>query len=175
MSYVAGFLTFMSIGGFPSFVEDMKVHGFRPIAKTPKKICLAYFQHHPHKILADNNRRWWFSILLVLQVFSRERLNGHYGVAAFVIGTSLSSLPFLFLISIVSGSIVYFMVQLHPGWDHFVYFVLMLFACVACVESLMMAVASVVPNFLMGIITGAGIQVYNSFFCISFVGISSLQ
>ncbi|KAG0566168.1 hypothetical protein KC19_7G043500 [Ceratodon purpureus] len=115
MSYVAGFLTFMSIGGFPSFVEDMKV-------------------------------------------FSRERLNGHYGVAAFVIGNSLSSLPFLFLISLVSGTIVYFMVQLHPGWDHFVYFVLMLFACVACVESLMMAVASVVPNFLMGIITGAGIQ-----------------
>lgn len=34
MSYVAGFLTFMSIGGFPSFVEDMKVHGFRPIAKS---------------------------------------------------------------------------------------------------------------------------------------------
>jgi len=80
-------------------------------------------------------------------------------VAAFVIGNSLSSLPFLFLISVVSGVIVYFMVQLHPGWDHFVYFVLMLFACVACVESLMMAVASVVPNFLMGIITGAGIQV----------------
>jgi hypothetical protein len=25
MSYIAGFLTFMSIGGFPSFVEDMKV------------------------------------------------------------------------------------------------------------------------------------------------------
>lgn len=115
MSYVAGFLTFMSIGGFPSFVEDMKV-------------------------------------------FSRERLNGHYGVAAFVIGNSLSSLPFLFLISAVSGVIVYFMVQLHSGWVHFVYFVLMLFACVACVESLMMAVASVVPNFLMGIITGAGIQ-----------------
>jgi hypothetical protein len=38
MSYVAGFLTFMSIGGFPSFVEDMKVHGFGPIAKTPKEI-----------------------------------------------------------------------------------------------------------------------------------------
>lgn len=25
MSYIAGFLTFMAIGGFPSFVEDMKV------------------------------------------------------------------------------------------------------------------------------------------------------
>ena len=26
MSYVSGFLTFMAIGGFPSFVEDMKVY-----------------------------------------------------------------------------------------------------------------------------------------------------
>jgi len=94
-----------------------------------------------------------------LQVFSHERLNGHYGVAAFVIGNSLSSMPFLFLISWVSGSICYFMVDLHSGWDHFAYFVLMLFACVACVESVMMVVASIVPNFLMGIITGAGIQV----------------
>ncbi|KAH8958926.1 hypothetical protein BDL97_06G053400 [Sphagnum fallax] len=115
MSYIAGFLTFMSIGGFPSFVKDMKV-------------------------------------------FSHERLNGHYGVAAFVIGNLLSSMLFLFLISWVSGSICYFMVDLHSGWDHFAYFVLMLFACVACVESLMMVVASIVPNFLMGIITGAGIQ-----------------
>ncbi|BBN07153.1 ATP-binding cassette, subfamily G (WHITE), member 2 [Marchantia polymorpha subsp. ruderalis] len=115
MSYVGGFLTFMSIGGFPSFVEDMKV-------------------------------------------FYRERLNGHYGVTAFVVGNSLSSMPYLFLISLVSGSIVYFMVQLHPGFEHFAYFVLILFSSVLCVESLMMAVASVVPNFLMGIITGAGIQ-----------------
>ncbi|KAL3686713.1 hypothetical protein R1sor_013022 [Riccia sorocarpa] len=115
MSYVGGFLTFMSIGGFPSFVEDMKV-------------------------------------------FYRERMNGHYGVAAFVIGNSLSSMPYLFLISIVSSAIVYFMVQLHPGAEHFIYFVLVLFASVLCVESLMMAVASIVPNFLMGIITGAGIQ-----------------
>ncbi|CAM6127225.1 unnamed protein product [Calypogeia fissa] len=115
MSFVGGFLTFMSIGGFPSFVEDMKV-------------------------------------------FYRERMNGHYGVTAFVIGNSLSSIPYLFLISLVSGSIVYFMVGLHPGFVHFLYFVLVLFAGVLCVEGLMMAVASVVPNFLMGIITGAGLQ-----------------
>jgi ABC-type multidrug transport system permease subunit len=68
-------------------------------------------------------------------------------------------MSFLFLISWVSGSIYYFMVDLHSGWDHFAYFVLMLIACVACVESLMMVVASIVPKFLMGIITGAGIQV----------------
>jgi hypothetical protein len=51
------------------------------------------------------------------------------------------------------------MVQLHPGFDHFAYFVLVLFAGVLTVEGIMMAVASIVPNFLMGIITGAGIQV----------------
>lgn len=96
---------------------------------------------------------------VVNQVFSRERLNGHYGVAVFVIGNSLSSIPFLFLISVVSGAIVYFMVQLHPGFGHFSYFVIALFACMLVVEGLMMAVASIVPNFLMGIITGAGIQV----------------
>ncbi len=103
----------------------------------------------------------------LVQVFYRERLNGHYGVAAFVIGNTFSSLPFLFLISLISALICYFMVDLHPGWDHFAYFVLMLFACVACVESLMMVVASIVPNFLMGIITGAGIQVYIWLFLIS--------
>jgi hypothetical protein len=91
-------------------------------------------------------------------VFHRERLNGHYGVLAFVMGNTFSSLPFLFLISLVSSTIVYFMAQLHSGFDHFAYFVLSLFVQVVIVESLMMAVASIVPNFLMGIITGAGIQ-----------------
>lgn len=113
-SYVSGFVTFMSIGGFPSFIEDMKV-------------------------------------------FQRERLNGHYGVLAFVIANTLSSLPFLFAISLAAGTICYFMAGLHPGFSHYAFFVIGLFGCVGVVESLMMAVASVVPNFLMGIITGAGI------------------
>ncbi|CAL5184972.1 unnamed protein product [Lathyrus oleraceus] len=114
-SFVFGFVTFMSIGGFPSFVEDMKV-------------------------------------------FQRERLNGHYGVTAFVVSNTLSATPFLVLITFLSGTICYFMVQLHPGFSHYVFFVLCLYASVTVVESLMMAIASIVPNFLMGIIIGAGIQ-----------------
>jgi hypothetical protein len=51
------------------------------------------------------------------------------------------------------------MVGLHPGFEHFIYFALGLYSCVLVVEGMMMAIASVVPNFLMGIITGAGIQV----------------
>ncbi|MBA0828340.1 hypothetical protein Goarm_013023, partial [Gossypium armourianum] len=115
-SFVFGFVTFMSIGGFPSFVEDMKV-------------------------------------------FQRERLNGHYGVTAFVIGNTLSAMPFLIMITFISGTICYFMVRLHPGFEHYMFFVLCLYASVTVVESLMMAIASIVPNFLMGIITGAGIQI----------------
>ncbi|XP_072988606.1 ABC transporter G family member 11-like [Typha latifolia] len=114
-SFVFGFVTFMSIGGFPSFVEDMKV-------------------------------------------FQRERLNGHYGVFAFVLSNTLSAMPFLILITFASGTICYFMVHLHPGFMHYLFFVLCLYASVTVVESLMMAIASVVPNFLMGIIIGAGIQ-----------------
>ncbi|KAH0448806.1 hypothetical protein IEQ34_022606 [Dendrobium chrysotoxum] len=114
-SFVFGFVTFMSIGGFPSFVEDMKV-------------------------------------------FQRERLNGHYGVIAFVISNTVSAMPFLILITFLSGTICYFMVRLHPGIIHYLFFVLCLYASVTVVESLMMAIASVVPNFLMGIIIGAGIQ-----------------
>lgn len=114
-SFVFGFVTFMSIGGFPSFVEDMKV-------------------------------------------FQRERMNGHYGVVAFVVGNTLSGTPYLLMISIISGTVCYYMVRLHPGFSHYAFFVLCLYASVTVVESLMMAIASVVPNFLMGIIIGAGIQ-----------------
>ncbi|XP_077214293.1 ABC transporter G family member 1-like [Tasmannia lanceolata] len=115
LMFVAAFLTFMAIGGFPSFVEDMKI-------------------------------------------FGQERLNGHYGVGTFVVGNTLSSIPYLFLISVVPGAIAYYLVGLQRGVEHFLYFTLVLFMCMMLVESLMMIVASIVPDFLMGIITGAGIQ-----------------
>ncbi|KAI8536279.1 hypothetical protein RHMOL_Rhmol10G0244900 [Rhododendron molle] len=115
LMFVASFLTFMAIGGFPSFVEDMKI-------------------------------------------FTRERLNGHYGVGAFVVGNTFSSLPYLILISVIPGAIAYYLVGFQKSIDHFAYFAILLVACMMLVESLMMIVASVVPDFLMGIITGAGIQ-----------------
>ncbi|XP_038974881.1 ABC transporter G family member 1-like [Phoenix dactylifera] len=115
LMFIAAFLTFMAIGGFPSFVEDMKV-------------------------------------------FGRERMNGHYGVTAFVIANTLSATPYLALISVAPGAMAYYLVGLQRGIDHFAYFALVLFMCMMLVEGLMMIVASIVPDFLMGIITGAGIQ-----------------
>lgn len=115
LTFVAAFLTFMAIGGFPSFVEDMKI-------------------------------------------FGRERLNGHYGVTSFVISNTLSSAPYLFLISLIPGAMAYYLTGLQSNIEHFIYFILVLYVCMMLVESLMMIVASIVPDFLMGIITGAGIQ-----------------
>ncbi|CAL9753174.1 unnamed protein product [Musa acuminata subsp. burmannicoides] len=115
LMFTAAFLTFMAIGGFPSFVEDMKI-------------------------------------------FGRERLNGHYGVTAFTIANTLSATPYLALISVIPGAIAYYLVGLQRSIDHFIYFALVLFMCMMLVEGLMMIVASIVPDFLMGIITGAGIQ-----------------
>ncbi|PHU19373.1 hypothetical protein BC332_10524 [Capsicum chinense] len=66
LMFVAAFLTFMSIGGFPSFVEDMKI-------------------------------------------FTRERLNGHYGVAACLVGNTVSSIPYLLLISVAPGAMAYYL------------------------------------------------------------------
>ncbi|CAL9161561.1 unnamed protein product [Musa hybrid cultivar] len=115
LMFTAAFLTFMAIGGFPSFVEDMKI-------------------------------------------FGRERLNGHYGATAFTIANTLSATPYLALISVIPGAIAYYLVGLQRSIDHFIYFALVLFMCMMLVEGLMMIVASIVPDFLMGIITGAGIQ-----------------
>ncbi|XP_016446873.2 LOW QUALITY PROTEIN: ABC transporter G family member 1 [Nicotiana tabacum] len=115
LMFVASFITFMAIGGFPSFVEDLKV-------------------------------------------FQQEKLNGHYGSGSFVIANTLSAMPYLLLVSLIPGVIAYFLTGLQNGLEHFIYFVLVLFTCMMLVESLMMIVASIVPNFLMGIITGAGIQ-----------------
>jgi hypothetical protein len=93
-----------------------------------------------------------------MQIFGRERLNGHYGVSSFVIANTVSSAPYLLLISVIPGAIAYYLVGLQRSFDHFAYFALVLFTTMMLVEGLMMIVASSVPDFLMGIITGAGIQ-----------------
>ncbi|CAN6180216.1 unnamed protein product [Urochloa humidicola] len=115
LMFTSTLLTMMSIGGFPSFVEDMKI-------------------------------------------FRKEQLNGHYDATAFVISNTLSSTPYLGIISIIPGAIAYYLTGLQRGFDHFAYFAAVLWACTMLVEGLMMIVAAIVPDFLLGIITGSGIQ-----------------
>ncbi|KAI5071323.1 hypothetical protein GOP47_0013574 [Adiantum capillus-veneris] len=115
LMFVSGLLTFMSITGFPAYIEELKV-------------------------------------------FDRERLNGHYGVAPFFIANTLSSAPYLLMISIIPGAIAYFLAGLHAGFDRFAFFVLAIYVSVLVVESIMMMVASLVSDYLVGILIGTGIQ-----------------
>lgn len=105
-------------------------------------------------------------------MFYRERLNGYYGVAVFILSNFFSSLPFLITISAVTGTITFFMVKYQSEFPRYAFFCLNLFGCIAMVESVMMIVAALVPNFLMGIIAGAGVLVThlnNSFFFLSYL------
>ncbi|MCO5587794.1 hypothetical protein L7F22_041746 [Adiantum nelumboides] len=93
-----------------------------------------------------------------MKIFTRERLNGHYGVAAFAIANTVSSFPFIVLISLLPGSLVYVLAGLHPGLDHFIFFFLSLLACLGATEGLLMSVASLVPDYLSGMMAGCGVM-----------------
>ena len=91
-----------------------------------------------------------------IQVFNKERMNGYYGVGVYILSNFLSSLPFVTVMSFATGTITYYMVKFRSEFSHFLYICLDLIGCIAVVESSMMIIASLVPNFLMGLIIGAG-------------------
>ncbi|RVX20051.1 ABC transporter G family member 15 [Vitis vinifera] len=111
--FITGFMTIMAVGGFPSFIEEIKV-------------------------------------------FNRERLNRHYGNAVYIASNFLSSFPFLFVTSFATITIVFFMGKIRSGFNYYIYLCLVLLSCMATVESCMMVVASLVPNYMMGIVVGVG-------------------
>eukprot|EP00250_Pteridium_aquilinum_P019927 c24628_g3_i1 orf=640-2622(+) len=93
-----------------------------------------------------------------MKIFTRERLNGHYGVAVFVVANFLSAFPFVVLLAVLPGTILYTMGGLHPGFEHFACFIVNLMATLSVEEGLLMAIASVAPDFLTGMIAGCGIM-----------------
>ncbi|MED6125220.1 hypothetical protein PIB30_066610 [Stylosanthes scabra] len=93
-----------------------------------------------------------------MKVFERERLNGHYGVSAFLIGNILSAVPFMLVTSLIPGGIIYYLAGMHKGVQHFVYFIFVLFGIVMWVESLMMVIGSILSNFLMGIVVASAVE-----------------
>ncbi|OMO71392.1 ABC transporter-like protein [Corchorus capsularis] len=95
-----------------------------------------------------------------LKVFRRERFGGHYGEAVYVLSNFLSSLPYVAAISISSGTILYYMVNLHPGLSRFCYLCLNLFCCIAVTETSMLIISTLVPNLLMAIGASAGLAVF---------------
>ncbi|KAF3322108.1 ABC transporter G family member 3 [Carex littledalei] len=76
-----------------------------------------------------------------LKVHIHEEANQHTGALVFLLANLFSSIPFLFLISISSSLVFYFLVGLRDEFSLLMYFILNIFMCLLANEALMMVVA----------------------------------
>ena len=81
----------------------------------------------------------------------------------YIVSNFLSSFPFLFVTSFFTITIAFFMGKIRSGFNYYIYLGLVLLSCIAAVESSMMVVASLVPNYMMGIVIGVGFSVRNNY------------
>lgn len=80
----------------------------------------------------------------------------------FLLGQLLSSIPFLFLISISSSLVFYFLVGLRNEFSLLMYFVLNFFMCLLVNEGLMLVIASIWHNLFWDIVLLVSIHVSHS-------------
>ncbi|KAG6477603.1 ABC transporter G family member 3 [Zingiber officinale] len=76
-----------------------------------------------------------------IKIFSHEESNEHTGAVVFLLSHLLSSIPFLFLLSISTSLPFYFFVGMRNEFSLLMYFVLNVFTCLLANEALMMVVA----------------------------------
>jgi len=88
-------------------------------------------------------------------VFVKERANGAYGVLPFNIAHVLVDLLPLLFMAIVNGTVCYYSIGLNEDFDRFLYYIVDLFFSFVVAEALMFLIAVIVPNFVVGIASGA--------------------
>src|SRR5205823_5509834 len=81
-------------------------------------------------------------------VFQRERANGFYSVAPYVVANTITSIPFVAIIAIVFSAVCYPMVGLNPGTSNAVLFCVYLFLALLVAESMVVFVAGAIPIFV---------------------------
>lgn len=94
-----------------------------------------------------------------VEIYACEESNQHSGAIVFLLGQLLSSIPFLFLISISSSLIFYFLIGLRDEFSLLMYFVLNFFMCLLVNEGLVLVVASVWQDLFWSILTLVSIHV----------------
>jgi ABC-type multidrug transport system permease subunit len=107
-------------------------------------------------------------------VFIRERSNASYGVMAYILSHLCFELPFVFLLSLICSSLVYWLVGMFPDGSRFMIFVANLFMGLMVAESIMVLIAAAIPYFIVGIAVGA--FTFGAFMCVMgyFVEFSSI-
>lgn len=102
-------------------------------------------------------------IAFILQVYASEESNQHSGATVFLVGQLLSSIPFLFLISISSSLVFYFLIGLRDEFSLLMYFVLNFFMCLLVNEGLMLLVVSLWQDVFWSILTLVSVHVSSHF------------
>ncbi|XVE79804.1 hypothetical protein DITRI_Ditri14bG0085500 [Diplodiscus trichospermus] len=99
------------------------------------------------------------ALMKEVKIYASEESNQHSGALVFLFGQLLSSIPFLFLISISSSLVFYFLIGLRDEFSSLMYFVLNFFMCLLVNEGLMLGVASLWQNIFWSILTLVTIHV----------------
>jgi len=84
-------------------------------------------------------------------MFVKERANGLYGPAAFLLSNFLTGLPFLFLISVLFSTVAYWLMNMNPTGPAFLTWTMWLFLDLLAAESLVVLLASLFPNFVVAL------------------------
>lgn len=93
-----------------------------------------------------------------IKVYKHEKAAGHTGAVAFLLGNLLSSIPYLFLISISCSPVIYFLLGLRSDFSLFMYFVMDMFMCLLINEGMLMVLASISQKAFKGIMIMAFLQ-----------------
>ncbi|KAK4440706.1 ABC transporter G family member 3 [Sesamum alatum] len=86
------------------------------------------------------------------KIYACEEANQHSGTFVFLIGQLLSSIPFLFLLSVSSSLVFYFLIGLRDEFSLLMYFTLNFFMCLLVNEGLVLLVATICQNIFWSII-----------------------
>jgi hypothetical protein len=81
-------------------------------------------------------------------VYIKDRANGLYGSAAFLISNFLVGLPYLFVIAFVSSTVVYWMTNFRPSGEAFMTWVMWMYLNLLAAESLVVLMSSLFPHFV---------------------------
>ncbi|KAM3302834.1 ABC transporter G family member 3 [Capsicum chacoense] len=94
-----------------------------------------------------------------IKIYACEESNQHSGAFIFLLGQLFASIPFLFLISISSSLVFYFLVGLRDEFSLLMYFVLNFFTCLLVNEGLVLAVTSIWQDVFWNILILVSTQV----------------
>lgn len=99
------------------------------------------------------------AVIKEIKIYASEELNHHLGTLVFLFGQLLSSIPFLFLISIPSSVVFYFLIGLRDEFSLLMYFMLNFFMCLLVNDGIMLVVVSLWQDVFWSTLTLICIQV----------------